>query len=172
MRSAYVKPDAMAAVLAMLTPENRLICEVMLKTGLRVGDVVRLRCEDVKERMTVKESKTGKGKRVYLGADLARRLRCGRSAGWCFPNARDEAKHRTRQAVWKDIKRAAKLLRYKENVTPHTCRKVYAVEYYDCHGLDATRRALNHDRAEVTMLYALADVITSDKHRQRRKSKK
>ena len=172
MRSAYIKPDSMAAVLAMLTPENRLVCEVMLKTGLRVGDVVRLRCEDVKERMTVKESKTAKGKRVYWGADLARRLKAGRANGYCFPNARDERKHRTRQAVWKDIKRAAKLLRYRENVTPHTCRKVYAVEYYGAHGLDATRRALNHDSAEVTMLYALADVIVADKHRQRRKLKK
>lgn len=172
MRSAYIKPDSMSAVLAMLTPENRLVCEVMLKTGLRVGDVLLLRCENVKERMSVKERKTGKSKRVYLGADLARRLKCGRSVGWCFPNAWDDAKHRTRQAVWKDIKRASRLLRYKENVTPHTCRKVYAVEYYEKHGLDATSRALNHDRAEVTMLYALADVITADKHRQRRKRKK
>ena len=172
MRSAYVKPDAMSAVLAMLTPENRLVCEVMLKTGLRVGDVLELKCEKVKERMSVTERKTGKRKRIYLGADLARRLKCGRSAGWCFPNARDPAKHRTRQAVWKDIKRAARLLRYRENVTPHTCRKVYAVEYYARHGLSATKDALNHDREEVTLLYALSDVIRDDKHRQRRKSKK
>jgi integrase len=172
MRSAYIEPDAMSAALAMLTYENRTICEIMLKTGLRVGDVLLLRRENIKERMSIKEQKTGKSRRVYLGKELASRLKGSGAPGWCFPNARDNKRPRTRQAVWKDLKRAAKILRYKENLTPHSCRKTYAVNCYKNHGLEITKKNLNHDRLEVTLLYALSDTISKNQHRQKRKLKK
>ena len=74
-RSSYVEPTALGLVLAALQPTNRLVFEVMLATGLRVGDVLKLTTEQVKrQRFTVRESKTGKTRRVYLPAKLQLQL--------------------------------------------------------------------------------------------------
>lgn len=150
----------MSHVLALLTPTNRLICEVLLHTGLRLGDVLALRKEQICRRFTVVEQKTGKKRVVTLTDYLIKKLKWGGECGWCFPNARDIGRHRTRSAVWRDVKRAAKALRYK-GVSPHSARKCYAVEYYQKNGqdLEKTKRALNHDNSVTTMLYALADKI-------------
>ncbi len=168
MRARYADRESMEHVLALLTEENKLVSEVMLSTGLRISDVLLLRKEKIKKRMTVTEKKTGKKRRIYLRNGLYEKLRGNGKDGWCFPGARDPRKHRTRQAVWKDIKRAAEMLRYK-GITPHSCRKTYAVEHYRRYGLDTTRRALNHDTDIVTMLYALSDVLDRGEHRQKRK---
>lgn len=61
MRSSYVEPGPLGLVLAALQPTNRLVFEVMLVTGLRVGDVLNLRTEQVqRQRFTVREAKRAK----------------------------------------------------------------------------------------------------------------
>lgn len=85
-----------------------------------------------------------------------------RQAGthWAFPSPRDPRKHRTRQAVWADIKRAQKACRFTVNLGTHSMRKAYAVRLMQrYHDLKKVQAALLHDRAEVTMLYALADKL-------------
>lgn len=50
----------------------------------------------------------------------------------------------------------------KENLGPHSARKIFAVDLYHRTGdLEAVRKALNHTDQAVTMLYALADQLTS-----------
>lgn len=168
MQSAWHSPEEMEHVLALLTPPNRLVARVMLTTGLRVSDVLALRKENVALSMTIVEQKTKKERTVFLTPELVKQLKGNGKRGWCFPGWRDSRKHRTRQAVWADLKRAAKCLRY-ERVSPHTCRKTFAVEYYKANGLEATQDVLNHDNPAVTLLYALSDVILQDKHRNKQK---
>lgn len=49
-----------------------------------------------------------------------------------------------------------------ENIGPHSARKIFAVDLYRRTGdLEAVRKALNHSDQAVTMLYALADELTS-----------
>ena len=106
-RSSYVEPTALGLVLAALQPANRLVFEVMLATGLRVGDVLSLTTEQVKrQRFTVREHKTGKTRRVYLPAALQLRLLAqagrlyvfeGRKTG--ASTERDKPYGRTRRAV-------------------------------------------------------------------------
>lgn len=150
----------MSHVLALLTPQNQLVCETLLATGLRLGDVLEFRKEKVKRRFTVIERKTGKKRTVYLNARLLTKLKGDGRNGWCFPNARNPERHRTRSAVWRDVNRAAKALRYK-GVSPHSARKCFAVEHYRKNGGDLakTQAVLNHDRSVTTLLYALADKI-------------
>lgn len=147
-------------VLALLTPANALACEIALHTGLRIGDVLALDKPSLKQKFYVTESKTGKKKLVSLTRDLYERALKSGDSRWIFPHAKDPARHRTRQAVWRDVKRAARALRFR-NVSPHSLRKTYAVEHFKAHGcdLEKTRRALNHDNAIVTTIYALADKI-------------
>ena len=78
-------------------------------------------------------------------------------------------KPHTRQAVWKDVKRAARAFRLPQNVGPHSARKVFAVELLAKYGdLERVRRALNHSSDTVTMIYAMADRQLESKRGRRR----
>lgn len=168
MKTEYLLNREVDNVLAALTPENALVMRVALHTGLRVGDILSLKTDQLKPRFWVTESKTGKRRQVGLPEPLLGDLR--RSAGetWVFPG-RVPGKHRSRQAVWKDVKRAAKALRLPQNVGPHSARKVYAVELLAKYGdIERVSRALNHSSQAVTLIYALADRQLESKNRRRR----
>lgn len=168
-RSSYVEPTPLGLVLAALRPANRLVVETMLATGLRVSDALCLTTAQIKrQRFTVREQKTGKTRRVYIPNGL--QLRILRQAGrlYAFEGRDDWRKHRTRQAVWKDMVRCARFFAasgaVRGTVTPHSARKVYAVgEYRRTGDLDAVRQKLNHDSAHMatTLLYALSDKVDS-----------
>jgi integrase len=157
MRSACVDKAELAHVLAALTPENRLACEIAMHTGLRIGDVLALRRDQVSRRFSVMEAKTGKRRAVNLTDDLIARLRANSRGLWCFPHRVDPDKHRCRSAVWRDIKRAAKAFRVKENLTPHSTRKAFALAAWN-NGYDIgkVQKLLGHDRPETTALYLIA----------------
>ena len=161
-QSDWVCHDDMAVVLRLLMPANSLVMELCLSTGLRVGDALALETDALRkgQRISVLEHKTGKRKRIYVNKDLRSRLLAQAGVSFVFPGALDpEHRHRTRQAVWADVKRAAKALRLDVQCSPHSARKVYAVEYYRKHGLAATQAALNHDRPETTLLYLMSELL-------------
>lgn len=155
-------------MLDLLTYENRLVMRVLLHTGLRISDALQLKPEQLKPNFWVTEQKTGKRRQVGLPEPLLADLRASADREWVFPGAKP-GKHRSRQAVWKDVKRAAAALRLTQNAAPHSARKVYAVELLKKYGdIDRVRRALNHGGLEVTLIYALADKQLTAKGRRRR----
>lgn len=172
MRADYVNSDSFEHILSALMPPNRLALIVSLCTGLRIDDVLSLKTETVKkERFTIKEMKTGKARKIRLPKNL--RIKLLQQAGriYVFEHRLDFTKHRTRQAVNKDLKRACELFRVSGvNVTPHTARKIYSVgEYKQTCSLKRVQELLNHSNESVTILYAMADELTA---REVKKSKK
>ena len=168
MTTEYLLQREVELVLGLLTYENRLVMRVLLHTGLRIGDVLQLRPEQLKPNFWLTEQKTGKRRQVGLPDPLLTDLREAAGEHWVFPGA-DPAKHRTRQAVWKDVKRAAQAARLTANAAPHSARKVYAVELLRKYGdIDRVRRALNHGGLEVTLIYAMADKRLTARGRRRR----
>lgn len=162
MRSEWLPADKLKVVFTALTEKNRLACLVSLATGLRIGDVLALRTEQFKkQRFTIKEEKTGKSRAVRIPNELYEM--CLKQAGrfYVFEGRTDAKKHHTRQAVFKDLRRAAKAFRVAEHVSPHTARKTFAVGYYLKCGknLKKVQALLNHSSEAVTMIYALADKI-------------
>lgn len=154
----------MEHVLAALTPANALVCRVCVDTGLRVGDVCALRTEQLGPQFWITEQKTGKRRRVNLRRALLSDLREQAGDIWVFPG-RDPMKHRTRQAVWRDVKRAAKAFRLPQNVAPHSFRKVYAVEKLrEVGDLKSVQRALGHSDASITAVYVMALQIYQAKY--------
>lgn len=169
-------------LLETLTPQNALALELCMETGMRITDALRITYQDasdlVQERRcyTYTEQKTGKERTVYINLDWLSRavLQHNPRSIWLFAG-RDPEKHRTRQAVWKDLHRAAKLYRVngqrlKARIGTHTARKVFAVGLYqeavkngEKDPLGLVRANLNHRDPAVTFLYALADVITARK---------
>ena len=163
LTTQYLLNEQVDRVLAALTPENELVCRACLQTGLRVSDVLQLKPEQIVPHCWVTESKTGKKKQIGFDEALREAILQQSSPFWAFPG-RDRRKHRTRQAVWRDIKRAAKAFRMPQNVGVHSLRKVYAVELMEKYGdIERVRKALNHDRYTTTMIYAMADKLMKGK---------
>ena len=157
-------------MLAALTETNRLVMRTALHTGLRVGDVLKLQPHELQPHFWVTESKTRKRRQVGLPEPLLSDLKNHAGEFWVFPGL-DPRKHHTRQAVWKDVKRAAAAFRLAQNVAPHSFRKVYAVQLMEKYGdIDRVRQALNHNSESVTMIYALADQQLRAKFKRRRAS--
>ena len=171
MRVEYMLDREVDLVLAALTFPNRLVMRTALTTGLRVGDVLALTPDRLKPHFWVTEQKTGKKRQVGLPEPLLSDLKKHSGKTWVFPG-RDPRKHRTRQAVWKDVKRAGKAFRIPQNIGPHSARKVYAVNLMEKYGdIQKVKRALNHGSETVTLIYALADQQLEAKFRRRRGSK-
>lgn len=161
MRSEWVPRRCFEAVLMCLTLENRLACEVSLAYGARIGDVLRMPSVALDTGVwSFKEQKTGKRRTFHLSQYFLRNLRLIAGVNYVFEHRTNRLKHRTRQAVWKDLRRAATALRL-SGVSPHTARKVYAVERFRQGGdIKRVQRLLNHSDEAVTIIYALADELS------------
>lgn len=171
MRSEWVAKGEVLHILASLTPENRLACEISLATGLRINDVLALTPQKVrKQRFTLREEKTGKTRLVRLPKELLDRALACSGQHYIFEGRLNGRTHRTRQAVFKDLKKAKANFGIKENLSPHSLRKAYAVEEYARSGgnLRKVQKLLNHDSEAVTMLYALANVLNNRKNFKKR----
>lgn len=165
LKTEYLLDREVDMVLRALTPENRRVMQVCLHTGLRVSDVLSLKTEQIKPRFWVTEAKTGKRKMIGLPAALREDLLENAGEVWVFESRLDPAKHRSRQAVWKDVKRAAKLFRLPQNVAPHSFRKVYAVDLLnECGDIEKVQKALNHGSMETTIIYAAAAQLLAAKN--------
>lgn len=166
MKTEYLLNREVDRVLGCLTPSNQLVIKVSLHTGLRVSDVLTLKPEQLKEQFWITEQKTGKKKRVGLTRKLIRELHAQAGTVWVFPHRTDFKKHRTRQAVYADVKRAAKAYRLNQNVAPHSFRKIYAVNLLEKYGdIERVKRALNHNSVATTVIYALSDKLLSAKRK-------
>jgi integrase len=170
----YLLNKELEHVLAALTPENELVMRVCLQTGLRVSDALSLKRGQIKNRFWVTEGKTGKRRMVGLTTGLIESilgakfdpLSVPNPEGWCFPHRTDRTRHRTRQAVWNDVKRAAKAFRLPQNVAPHSARKVYAVDLMGKYGsIGRVQKVLAHRYPSTTALYAMADSLLEKKRK-------
>ena len=168
MKTEYLFHREVEHVLAALMPVNRVVMRVCIHTGLRVGDVLALRTDQIAPRFWVTEQKTKKRRIVGLPADLLADMRKISGKKYVFEHSNDPERHRTRQAVWKDVKRAARAFRLPQNVAPHSARKVYAVDLLAKYGdIAKVQRALNHSGPSVTMIYAMADQLYRQKYHKK-----
>lgn len=171
MTTEYLLNREIGHILAALTPQNALIMEVVLQTGLRISDVLELRTEQLRTSMWVREKKTGKMHRCGIPKPLLEQVFEQAGPVWAFPGSKP-GQHKTRQAVWKDVKRAAKAFRLEQNVGTHSFRKVYAVRLMEKYGdIAKVQRALSHSSPSVTAIYTMADVLLSSKEQQRERQR-
>lgn len=170
MTTEYLLQREVDNVLSVLTPGNALVMRVALHTGLRVSDVLSLRSDQLAPKFWITEGKTKKRRQIGLPQPLLNDLKNIAGSIWVFEGANPQ-KHRTRQAVWKDVKRAAAAFRIKQNVAPHSARKIFAVDLLKKYGnIEKVRKALNHSSIAVTMIYAMADKQLESNSRRRRPS--
>ena len=180
MTTDYIPREVFTRIFEALMPQNALVLELCMGSGMRISDALSMTfVEAIDLRASGRsyydytEKKTGKARSAYISEDWLSRaiLQSNPKSRWLFAG-RDPEKHRTRQAVWKDLHRAAKLYRIngqrlRARIAPHTARKIYAVDLYqkaDREGLldplEAVRADLNHKDPAVSYIYAMADVIS------------
>ena len=167
MQSRYLDNKELQAVRRLLTANRWLPFQVSLETGLRIGDVLALRWDDVRgNTITYKAQKTGKLGKAAVSEETAewlKRARRRRRNAWVFPSPRKPGAHLTRQAAWKWFKSAAEAAGLEvAGVSPHSLRKVFAVALCKAEGLEAAQAALQHSSADVTSLYAFADWMSGE----------
>lgn len=170
-RSKYAEREYIDHILACMMAPNAEALRLSLDYGLRIGDVLSMPRSALESgTYSLMEEKTGKRRVVRLSQlhiDA-----CMRIAGryFVFEHRLTPKKHRTRQAVYKDLKRICKVFRV-DGISPHSARKVYAVEKLRKSGdLAKVQRALNHSDPEITLLYALADHISAAQPRTQKNS--
>lgn len=160
MRAEYYPADAYERLFRAMQGDNVLALRVALETGLRIGDVLSLTRWDLSSGgVSFVAEKTGKAGFVRLSPVLYRKL-CARAnvgVGWLFPSPTKPYKHRTRQAVWTDIKKARARVNVPQHITPHSTRKTFAADLFHSSGLDAVQAALQHDSIATSMIYAYSD---------------
>ena len=161
MRSEFIERDLYNRVFQYMQYDNVLAMRVALETGLRIDDVMSLEAQNLTGN-TIRciAKKTGKSCTKVIPANLAKQLRNNSANGWLFPSPSNPNKHKTRQSVWKDIRKACELSGITQHVTPHSSRKTYAVDVFREEGITSAQRKLQHNRIETTMLYAFSDIMT------------
>lgn len=157
MRSKYIDEDELDELRGNLDKAAWLPLWVSLETGLRVGDVVKIRRSALKEDgIHFRAQKTRKAGVAKISAELRRNL-AGRGT-WLFPSPYKSGEHITRQCVWARIKTAAKRAGIDpKGISPHSLRKVFAVEICREKGFKAAKEALQHTNGLTTEIYTYAD---------------
>jgi len=153
--------------LATLThdkPMMGVLFAVGVMSGLRIGDLLSLKVADVGRVFVVRESKTGKRKRVNLSVGAWYVLDAYIQGAGLRPQ--DRVFPVTRQTVHKYFKRTAANLGITSPIGTHTMRKTYGWNVWrmsKC--IDTVRRAYNHKYISTTVQYLLDGFIwLSDIH--------
>ena len=131
------------------------IIRLLLLTGCRKGEIVRLRREEVKgDRLELADSKTGPRTVLLNGPAreiVERRLRQG-NGPWVFPSPRDPSRPRCRGLpLWYRVRKEAGI----EDVRLHDLRHTVASQaVLNGVPLPVTARLLGHSNVRMTMRYA------------------
>ena len=138
-----------------------------INSGLRISDLLGLTIADVlddngkvRDRITLREMKTGKGKDFPI-SDSARKaineyMRTRTTANKTEPlfASRKGDKAISRQQAWLIINQAAHTVGIKEQIGTHTLRKTFGYWAYQS-GVDLSliQKLLNHSAPSVTLRY-------------------
>lgn len=163
MRSDFVELKTFERIFPYMQAENSLAVSLSLQTGLRIGDVVSLKRSQLNKKTRIlqyKAQKTGKNGTCELSREMVERL-CRNAGKTYIFEGKAPDKHRTRQAVWADVKKASKRAGIEKNVTPHSARKNYAVNLLrETESIQKVQEALQHTNVELAEYYAHSDTAT------------
>jgi integrase len=138
-----------------------------INSGLRVSDLLSLKVSDVlddkgkiKDRITLREKKTGKVKDFPVGETAKKALReyLGEKnlnkEDYLFPSRKKGNGPITRIQAYRILNKAARLAGIEERIGTHTLRKTFGYHAYKM-GLDLSviQKLLNHSSPAVTLAY-------------------
>ncbi|HFJ9454159.1 tyrosine-type recombinase/integrase [Bacillus tropicus] len=129
---------------------------VGLNTGLRVGDLLKLKVSDVrkKKKVLIKEGKTKKARQLNLSNiydEIQEYIRTVDSE-WLFPSRKGDKAITTTQA-YRQLQKAADMAGL-ESVGTHTMRKSFGYWFYkQTKDVAKLQNILNHSHPQITLTY-------------------
>ncbi|MCH4827823.1 tyrosine-type recombinase/integrase [Planococcus halocryophilus] len=155
-----IKVSAKSAAMAA---RNLLLFNIGINTGLRIGDIVKMRIEDVKGRSSfvIREGKTEKMRTVHLSAlmaDIADYVDALEpSQEYLFSSRKGGANakpsHISTTQAYRILAAAAELIGRKD-IGTHTLRKTFGYHYYKrTHDVATLMEIFNHDSQATTKRY-------------------
>lgn len=176
MVSDYITEAEAAELIDALPYEYKAIVATAAETGFRIGDLCRARWSDIdfaEQTLTLSEDKTDKVRTVavspkLLGVLTRQRNRQSIFETYCYPTVQQPCKPVSRSTVWRWIKRTWGLLHpeSERQISPHSLRKLYAVrQRLAGKSLYDIKCDLNHERDDVTIKYAFADMLGTQEPR-------
>ncbi|MDP4126189.1 MAG: site-specific integrase [Bacillota bacterium] len=166
------KIEAIKKVLRGNNLRDHVLFTLGINSGLRVSDLLKLKLSDVlddrgrvKDRINIREKKTGKTKtfpfsdtvikalKEYLKGYLGELLLEAQPSMALFPSRKGGGPI-TRQQAYRIINDAAKTVGIKDKIGTHTLRKTFGYHAYIA-GVDVTRiqSLLNHSSPKETLRY-------------------
>lgn len=143
-----------------LSQRDKLLIGLMYATGMRVGEVVRIKVNDIDIDRSCLVVRMGKGNcdREVTLPDKYRQLfadwtEWSRRDAYLFPSACG-SKHLSPRTVQRVVRQAACLANIAKTVTPHSLRHSYATHCFE-NGYDIRhiQKVLGHVRLETTTIY-------------------
>jgi integrase len=135
----------------------KIIWQLAVESGLRISDILSLKCGDVKHNpLTIYETKSRRKRKITISDKLFRYLQNevagGRDDWWLFQSERTPTKHIHRSTVHRRIKMALQRLDF--DASCHSARKLYAQRIFKATGsAQSVQRALNHNKLSTTLAY-------------------
>lgn len=155
----------MKLIRAELSERDSYITDLLIATGYRLDDMLRVRNWQLnKTVLEIKERKTGKVRAVALPEQLRRRF--DNPLAYAFETSDIKARKRKihRTTYYRHFMAAVKRAGLDGlGYTPHSLRKVYAVNLYKaCKDLRAVQADLGHESLSTTCLYVIGVVEHSE----------
>lgn len=136
-----------------------------INSGLRISDLLKLKDTDilddkghVKERIALREKKTGKSKNFPVGDTTAKALveylgKRSPTGSPLFPSRKGD-RPISRQQAYRILNEAARLVGITDKIGTHTLRKSFGYFAY-LSGVDITRiqKLFNHSAPSITLAY-------------------
>lgn len=141
-------------------PKHRALLVLLYSAGLRAGEVVRLRPEDLDADRGLVRVRRGKGDKdrytllARRAVDIVRVYREAYPDGtWLFPGGRD-GRHLTTRSVQRVVKGCAERAGIEKHVTAHTLRHSFATHLLEAGtNLRIIQELLGHQSARTTQTY-------------------
>lgn len=147
---------------ALDDPKARAMAIVMYSSGLRIGEVCRLKCEDIDRRnmrIHVTHGKNRQDRYAMLSPAALRELevywrKCGKPRNYLFPQRRNPDKPNDPQNVELHMRNAEDKLGWPHRFTCHSLRHAFATHFYEeTHDLLTLQHLLGHKSIVSTTIY-------------------
>lgn len=157
IRSKDVLNDMKWALKRHCSDRDYILFLIGINTGLRVGDLLKLKVSDLKKKkkLIIKEGKTKKPRTIYLEGiyDEVQAYLNTVDSAWLFPSRKGDKPISSVQA-YRQLNKASAMIDITEGIGTHTMRKTFGYWHYkQFKDVAELQKILNHSHPEVTLTY-------------------
>lgn len=151
--------EKMKAELKKTGTRDYMLFFIGINTGLRIGDILELKVQDVKDKshISIVEQKTGKNKRFFINeklkAEIDGYIDTMNDDEYLFKSRKGTNKPISRVQAYRILNKAAKVLNISE-IGTHTMRKTFGFWHYNqFKDVAILQDIFNHASQSVTLKY-------------------